>query len=510
MDKRRPNGLGNPSSNREKIVKNDYYYKCRKKSIIKRSVITVSALAVCGVFWYVKEVPIKAEMYINNSTIEWKPERDNLKGLTFQVFKDGNIVHETKSLKFIDKSQKDTGIPDDVSEIETFRNVNNFKIIWKTPQDKSSNNKYQVFAVNKFGRKVFKTDELVGGEVTGIAKYKIKFNGKEFESNKPEFIIDSSELKKGTYTIEIKSIDNAGNESEYKTFAFDYDTVEFEFKNGELIPIDSEYSNDSHNFYIIDEKIAQTEKEIPQYDKKMFLVNEDLLNILDSGMKPKMTTPSYTIKNNQLNLNWKSPTGNSSSHSFYVEAVNKDTLEKTYSNLLKIEGSSKMLGFHYALNTNKSYSIKATDTYTDDTDISINLSKLDKSEKYYFHIATIDNNGVISDTKTIPINLRVSQSLDSKKSTVKKFVSKTKNVKNSTYNEVIDEISNNFTTDDIKALNKSGIKIYLIAEDFKEYLEEVYDIETKKDDYVKDGKKVYYNVNKSTDSLLKVLNDLLK
>lgn len=510
MDKRKPNGLGNPSSSRKKVVKNEYYYEYKKKNLIKRSIATTGVVIVLGVCWYIKEVPVKAEMTINNSTIEWIPQKDNLKGITFQVSKDGEIVHETTKLKYIDKAQKDTGAPNDISEINTYRNVKSLKILWKEPTDTGSNNIYQVFALNKFGRKVFKTEEVAGGFVSGIEKYIIRFNGEEFETTKPEFIINCDDIKKGKYTIDIKSIDKAGNESEFKTFAFDIETIDFEFKNGKLIPNDYKYTNKDYNFYIIDEETANSEKDIPQYDKQMFLVNEDLFNILDSGFKPKMTTPSYVIKNKEINFSWQSPLGNTKSYSFYVEAVNKETLEKSYSDLQKISGSSKMLGYHYALNTSSSYTVKSTDKYTSENSLSIDISNLDKGKKYYFHIATMDNSGIISDTKTIGINLKVSNSLENKKDTIRKFVYKTKNATNDDYRKVVDAIANNFTTDNIKSLNKSGIKIYLIKEDFKEYLKETYNIEAKAEDCVKNNKSLYFNINKSTDSLISTLSSIVE
>lgn len=509
MDKRRPNGLNNPSVNRKNIVKNDYYYNCKKKNLIKRSAITTTVVIMCGTYWYVKEIPIKAEMYINNSVIEWTTEKKNLKGVTFQVLKDGNLIHETKNLKFTDKSQYDTGAPLDINEINTFRNAKSIKILWKAPQDTSSNNTYQVFAINKFGRKIFKTEEVSGGIISGIDKYVIRFNGEEFESTTPVFSINANELKKGKYTIDIKSIDKSGNASEFKTFAFDFNTVNFEFKNGKLIPQDSKYNNEDYNFYILTEDMAESEKEIPQYDKKMFLVNEYIFNILGSGIKPKMTTPSYNIKNNEINFSWKNPVGTSSSHKFYVEAVNKKTLEKSYSDLLKIEGSSEMLGFHYALNNNSSYTVKPSDNYTDNTSISIDSSKLDKNKKYYFHIATIDSTGIISDTKTISLNFKKSNSLEEKKDIVRKFIFKTKNATNDDYREIVNEISNNFTVNDINSLSKSGVKIYLVKENFKDYIKENYNIDADSDSCVINKKSIYYNLNKSTEDLVESIKSIL-
>lgn len=510
MDKRKPNGLGNPSLNRKKVVKNEYYYKYRKKSLIKKAVITTGVVVLLGICWYIKEVPVKAEMKINNSTIEWIPQKDNLKGITFQIAKDGKIIGETTKLKYIDKAQKDNNVPADISEINTYRSLKNLKIIWKEPVDRGSNNTYQVFALNRFGRKVFKTEEVSGGTVSGINRYIVRFNGEEFETKNPEFIINCDDLKDGRYTIDIKSIDNEGNESEFKTFAFDLEIVKFDFKDGKLIPKDYKYTNDDYNFYIIDEDSSNSNEDIPQYDKKMFLVNEDLLSILDSGVKPKMTTPSYTIRNKEINFSWKSTSSNSKSYSFYIEAINKETLEKSYSDLQEITSSSQMLGYHYALNTSSSYTVKSTDSYTNENSVSLDSSKLDKSKKYYFHIATIDYSGLISDTKTIPVSLSVSNSLENRKEIVRKFVYKTKNITNNDYREVVDEVSNNFNINDIKSLNKKNVKVYLIKDDFKEFLKENYDIETNSEDCVKKNQSIYFNINKSIDSLIDTLSSAIE
>lgn len=509
MDKKKPEGLRNPSQNRKKVVKNEYYYEYKKKKLIKRSLITTGVVSILGLGWYIKEVPVKADMVIHNSTIEWIPQKDNLKGITFQVSKDGEVVHKTNKLKFIDTTQKDNGIPNDISEITTYRNIKTLKILWKEPSDTGSNNTYQVFALNKFGRKIFKTEEVSGGVISGIDKYIVRFNGEEFETTKPEFTINCDDIKKGKYTIEIKSVDKAGNESDFKTFAFDMETISFEFKNGKLIPDDFKYTNEDYNFYIIDEESANSEKDIPQYDKQMFLINEDLLNILDTGLKPKMTTPSYVVKENQINFSWTTPSSSSKSYSFYVEAVNKQTFDKSYSDLQNITGSNKILGYHYALNTSSSYNVKSTDLYTNENLLSVDTSTLDKNKKYYFHIATIDSLGVISDTKTISVSLKISNSLENRKEIVRKFIYKTKNVTNDDYKKVVDAVANNLTTDNIKLISQCGIKVHIIREDFKKYIKDTFDIDAKSDDCIKNNKNIYFNINKSTDSLVNVLNSIV-
>lgn len=506
MSNIRPNRFSSSSKNRDKIVKNEYYYEYRKKRMLKRSAFMVSILSVGGVCWYIKEVPVKAEMSVNNNLLEWKPEKNNLKGLTFQVLKDGKMVEETKNLKFIDTSQIDTGIPNDIDEITTLRSIKKLKIMWKAPLDNSSNNSYQVFAVNRFGKKVFKTDEVLGGYVSGIDKYIIEFNGKQYESVTPEFVIDVKDIKKGKHTIKIKSIDKAGNKSKFKEFTFVYDVVDFNYQDGKLIPVDSKYTNELYNFYILDKDDVEKEKEIPQYDKKMFLVNQNLSNIIDSGIKPKMTSPSYTIKNKEIKICWEKPSQTSSSHSFYVEAVNKESLDKTYSNLLDINSSSNILGYHYVLNESSNYTVKSTDLYTNNLSISLNSSDLSKDKNYYFHIATIDSSGVLSDTKTMPLNLKVSNPLENKKSILRKIIFKTKGVTNEEYSKVIDGLSNNISLDEIKSFSSSGLKIYIIKNDFKEYLKEQYKIETEKEDCVKNKNNIYYNSNKSIDSLIRVLS----
>ena len=64
----------------------------------------------------------------------------------------------------------------------------------------------------------------------------------------------------------------------------------------------------------------------------MFLLNQDIFSVLSNGTKPVTNTPSYNIKNNKLNLTWSKNT-KEHNYSFYVEAVNKTTFDKTYSNL---------------------------------------------------------------------------------------------------------------------------------------------------------------------------------
>lgn len=516
MNKRKPQGLKGPSldkNNKKKVVKNEHYYKLKKRSLIKRGIIVATVFSGFATFWYIKEVPVKAHMTIENSTIEWTPKKENLKGLRFQVVKDGEIVHETTNLKFIDKNQKDTGIPDDISEINTYRNVKTLKILWKEPKDNGSSNNYQIFALNKFGRKVFKSEEVSGGSVSGIDKYIIKFKGEEFESEKPEFVINCEDLKKGKYTIDIKSVDKEGNESEFKTFAFNIDNVKFEFKGRKIIPEEPKYTNDDYYFYIIEKDIADNIQDIPQYDKKMFLVDEDISNVLNLDLKPTMTTPSFVVKNQKLALSWKNPSESKESYDFYVEIVNKDTLEKKYSDLLKGTILNENLGFHYAINNSSSYKVTADDEYTNANYLEMDINKFDKNKKYYFHIATIDSLGTLSNTKTISVNLRDTSTIDTienKSEYTKKIVYKTKDVTEENYKKVATVISNNFALQKIKQLNNEGIKVYLIKNNFKEYLKQNYKIDARVDDCVKDGKSIYFNVNKSTDCLVNTISSSLK
>ena len=94
-------------NSKKRVVKNENYYAYKKKSLIKKSIITGSTLVVVDVCWYTKEVPVKAEMIINNNALEWTTDRTNLKGITFQVSKNGKVISETNNLKFIDDDQTD-------------------------------------------------------------------------------------------------------------------------------------------------------------------------------------------------------------------------------------------------------------------------------------------------------------------------------------------------------------------------------------------------------------------
>ena len=505
------NRVDGKSSKRNNVVKNEFYYEYKKRSVIKRGIIITVVLISGGTFWYFKEVPIRAEMIINNNTVEWVPEKRNLKGITYHILKNGELIDKTSSLKYVDKEQVDTGVPNDISEINTFRNIKNIKILWKAPSDTSSDNTYQVFAVNKFGRKVFKTEETSGGIVSGIKKYVVKFNGKEFETTSPEFVIDSKDISKGKHTIEIKSVDRAGNESEYKTFAFDYDVVDFKFEENKIIPKDSSYTNELYNFYILDKELVENEIDIPQYDKKMFFVNGNILGVLDSENKPIMTSPSYTIKNKEICFKWEKPKVNVVNKSFYIEVVEKATSNKMYSDLIEVNGENNTFGYHYAINTSSKYSVKPTDSYTDDLSVYKSVSELEANKKYYFHVACINSTGVISETKTINIDLGTKNTLDEKKNILKKIVSKTKNSTNDEYNKIVSLLSNNFSLENLKTLSSSNIKIYLVKEDFDSYIKENYEIDATSDVCFKSKNLIFVNTNeKYSEILSNILKSLLK
>ena len=497
-------------NSKKRVVKNENYYAYKKKSLIKKSVLTGSTLAVVGICWYTKEVPVKAEIVVKNNSIEWNTDKNNLKGITFQIFKNGQVISETNHLNFFDNDQVDNQAPNQVSEIKTYRGINTFKILWQEPLDNGDDNIYQIFAVNKHGRKIFKTEETTSTYCSGIDKYIIKFNNKEFETEKPEFILDINELKKGSYPIEIKVIDKAGNESDFKKFNFDFEVLEFNVnEDSKLVPTNSKYNGNDYNFYIVDPESIKEDKETSLHDKKMFLLNQDIFSVLSNGTKPVTNTPSYNIKNNKLNLTWSKNT-KEYQHSFYVEAVNKVTLDKVYSNLLEISGSSKVFGYHYAFNTKKEYEVVSTDNYCESNTISLDIKDLNKDTKYYFHVATIDNNGVLSDTKTIAVDLNKKSSFSEIQNIAKKIVSKITGTTTQEYFKVVNAIANKFPIDKVEELEKKNIKVTVINENFKDYLKESYNIEASNDYCVKSGNNIYFNAQQSTNYLIDMISSILK
>lgn len=498
------------NSNKKRIVKNENYYAYKKKSFIKKSIIVGSTLVVVGVCWYTKEVPVKAEMIVNNNTVEWTTKKENLKGITFQVFKNGKVILETDKLEFTDENQIDKVAPNQVSEIKTHRGINSFKVLWQEPLDNGNDNTYQIFAVNKHGRKLFKTEEVQSSFASGVSKYKIKFNNQEFETEKPEFYINIDDLKNDEYVVEIKTIDKAGNESEFKKFNFKFDMLEFDIIDNKLVPKNSLYTSQDYNFYIVDENLVSENKEIAQYDKKMFLLNQDIFTVLGSGIKPTMSIPSYNIKNNTLNLTWSNANNKKNDYSFYVEAVNKITFDKIYSDLINVSGSSKVLGYHYRLDANKEYTVSSTDNYVESNSLSINISNLDKNKKYYFHLATMDNNGLLSDTKTITIDLNKKSSLTDSLNILKRIVSKTTGTTSDEYSKVLNSIAKNFTLNKIESLEKLNIKIHIIKDNFKEYLKESYNIDANNDTCIKSGNSIYFNISQPVTALIEMVSSLIK
>lgn len=489
----------NGKNGKNNVIKNEFYYleqqKLKKMRLIKCGVVACMAL---GVYLYVR-VPYGVDIDSNQEVVSWKLEKGkNPKGITYELIKNGKVVQTGTKLKYMDDKEKDNKSPNNIDTVEVFKREKSIAIRWKAPLDKGVENTYQVWAINEKGKKQYKSKEHIGNITSGIDYYIVKYDGKEFKTESAEFKIDTTELKSGAYSLEIQAIDNNGNKSGFKKFSFEISQNKFKVVDKKLVAEDKNLNNDKYIFSLIKDSDVSDESETLDEFKNKVLLGEDISKIFSYNSKPEMSNPVYLIENNNLEVFWSSSKDSDASHSFYIETINKQTLEKTYSEVLQYETNMKISGFHYTINNLPNYVVQATDAYTEDNRVKFDFKSFDRNKKYYFHIASLDEDGIFSDTKTLEMDLQKFISTEDKLSLVRTIVDKSNsNISNVYYKRVVDEIYNKYTYDTINKLKSSKFKIILINENLKNYVNTHYKINTENEYavYLKNKNVLIYYVN---------------
>ena len=155
-----------------------------------------------------------------------------------------------------------------------------------------------------------------------------------------------------------------------------------------------------------------------------------------------------------------------------------------------VNKSSKLKGYYYAINKDSKYSVSEKDSFTDKCDVDY----IDEYGTYYFHIASVDEAGNISETKTYkfetkditlddkkensndessnstkpPANTNQSQDsdrnddVDETNSIIRSLIRKVGNISETNLENAI-EIINKIPENVIKEMNNNNISIYLTS-----------------------------------------------
>ena len=83
-------------------------------------------------------------------------------------------------------------------------------------------------------------------------------------------------------------------------------------------------------------------------------------------------------------------------------------------------------GYYYQVTTDPLYKIKKNDSYTMDNNVNLDYNRFDKTKLYYFHVASANEHGNLSKTKTLELDLTNFTTINQKKDAVREILYRTK------------------------------------------------------------------------------------
>lgn len=424
----------------------------------------------------------------------------------YKLFRDNELLMLTKGYKFIESISLDKESPQKINNVKVDKGEAKVIFSWNAPNDMGTKYKYKVLAINKKNNKKYSSRSIKKEIVSGIDKYIINLNGKEYTSATTQFEVDINSLKTGVNNLEIIAVDLAGNESEPKKISFKIDNTKFYLDEYKLSTNNNEITEKTHNIYLVKEKTIEKDgKVVVEQEKKPITIGDNIAEFFISASKPTISNPRYVYENDLVNVIWEESTFGVNNTEFYIECSSKNGLKKYTSNKMKYDNGDFLSGYYYKVTTTPLYSVKQSDSYTMDSRVSLDTTKYDKNKIYYFHVAASDEYGNMSKTKTLELDFKNFTTTGEIKDVVREFLYKNKGVDGNAYRKVTDDVYNAFTYKTIKKIKDMELKISLVSGDIGDFISKHHNVKVtnKNAQYIKEDSTVVYNVDSSIEYLVK-------
>lgn len=424
----------------------------------------------------------------------------------YKLYRDNELLTYSRGYKFIESISMDKESPKKVGNVTVTEGATDISFIWKEPTDIGSNYTYKIEAVNQSNNKKYKSRKIKEKFISGIDKYLISVNGKEYQTYTTSFSMSTSSFRNGENNIEIVAVDLAGNKSESKKIKFKVDNTSFYLDGYKIGTTNPEITNETHDIYLVKENLVKKDdKLIPQTQKTKVSIGENISQYFIKSTNPKLYNPRYICKDDLVNVVWEETPFGSRNTDFYIEAVEKSTLKKHISTRMNYDAGSFLSGYYYKVTTTPTYKVKTTDDYTMDSSVNLNYDIFNKDKKYYFHLAASDEYGNLSKTKTLEFDFKDFTSVGEVKDTIRTFLYKNKGVTGDDFRTITDDIYNTLRYRTIKKIESMGIKISLTSESAKEFIKKHHNVEpiSNEAQYIKEDSTIVYNVNSSLEYLIK-------
>ena len=491
---------------KSKILKKlDFILKTKRfKKICKTAFITLASLIALNI---IDECSRKIVLNINGQEIEWAMDKGfDSTNYEYELFRNKERILLTKGCKFIESISLDEESPEKVSGVKVNKDEEKVVITWKVPDDIGSKYKYKVTAKNKSFGKSYSSKTSNVEVISGIEKYIIKIDEKEYHTIIPHFEIEVDSLQAGSHNVQIRAVDIAGNISEPKNITFKVDNTKFYLDDYKLATNNKDITNETHELYLVKEnEVIKNGKTVIEKERLPISIGDNIAGFFISDKLPQMANPKYIYENDLVNVFWEENEFGVNNTEFYIECKSKKGFEKYKSDKMTYDNGNFLSGYYYKVTTDPLYTVKHTDSYTMDNMVTLDYRRFDRSKIHYFHVASVNEYGNISKTKTLEFDFENFTSTGEIKDAVRSLLYRGKDVDSDSYRKVTDDVYNTFTYKTIKKMKEEELKIILTSEDIKKYISENHNavVTNKNAQYIKDDSVIVYNTNSSLEYLVK-------
>lgn len=500
------------------VINPDKVYE-RMKEIAKskqvRRALNISVVACSSVFTInvIDKINRKIVIDVNAQEVSWSMNKSlNSNNYEYELFRNGERLTTTRACKFVESISTDKESPAKINSIRLNKSDDMFTFTWKAPQDKGTELSYKVKAVNKSFGKAYTSRTLKTDIVTGIEKYIITLDGKKYESVTPNFNININSLKCGSHNLEVVAVDYAGNVSSPKNVEFKVDNTKFFIADYKLATNNPNITNEAYDIYLVKEyetekdgKVVKEKKEVP------ISIGDNISSYFRSEKVPPISNPRYICEDDLVNVTWEENTFGTNNTEFYIECKSKKGIKSYKSEKMKYTSGDFLPGYYYQVNKDPLYTVKQTDLYTMDNNVTLDYNRFDRSKIYYFHVASANEFGNLSKTKTLELDLKNFTSVGEQKDSVREILYRTKGLDSDIYRKITDDLYNTFTHNTIKKLKEIGLKIVVMQEDITGYVLSNHNTKVTNKDicYIEGDSTIVYNAKSSLELLIKEIVGVL-
>lgn len=478
-------------------------------SKIAKKVLNISVIACSTVFAvnFVDKISRKIVLEVDAQEVSWVMNKSfDTSSYEYELFRDGKRALVTKATKYMEPVSTDTESPDKITSIKLNKNNDVFTFSWKEPKDNGVELNYKIKATNKGFGKSYESRELNAEIISGVEKYIINIDGKKYESVTPNFNVDINSLKYGSHTLEVSAIDYAGNVSKSKKIDFKVDNTKFFIDDYKLATNNPDITDETYDLYLVKEReIEKDGKKVLEKEKLPIKLGDYISTYFINRQVPEISNPRYLYESDLLNITWEENTFGANDTDFYIECKSKKGIKSYKSEKMNYGSGDFLPGYYYQVNKDPLYTVNKTDSYTMDNNVSLDYNRYDKTKIYYFHVASANEYGNLSKTKTLELDLKNFTTNGEKKDAVREILYRTKGLESDAFRKITDDIYNTFTLNTIKKLKDIGLKIVVMQEDVTDYVLSNHNAKVinKNICYIKEDKTIVYNTKYSLGLLIK-------